>query len=144
MDKKNISFDYQIFQFEELNDQNKKLVVKVKEASIKAFAPYSHFHVGAGVMLENGEIITSTNQESEVFPSGICAERSLLYFVQANYSENRIVAMAVTAPPCGACRQVMVDTEKRNAHNIPIFIIKDTEIMRIDCAKDLLPITFCL
>lgn len=144
MDKKVISFETLHMSVEELSTQNQMLVQKVLHAATHAYAPYSHFHVGAGVLLDNGAIITSTNQESEVFPSGLCAERSLLYFVQANYSAHKIVAMAVTAPPCGACRQVMVDTEKRNSQNIPILIIYKKEIMYINCARDLLPITFSL
>lgn len=144
MEKKNISFDYMIIDNEELDSKYRELVVRVKEVQKSAFAPYSNFHVGAGVLLENGEIITSTNQESEVYPSGICAERSLLYFVQANHIDRKIVAMAVTAPPCGACRQVMVDTEKRNGQPIPIIIIGEERVRLIPQTKDLLPITFQL
>lgn len=144
MNKEIISFEYIRMNANELNAQNQQLILRVLKASANAFSPFSNYQVGAGVLLDNGEIITSTNQESEVYPSGICAERSLLYFVQANYCDNKIIAMAMTAPPCGACRQVMLDTERRNLQKIPVLIIDKGEIIYINCVKDLLPITFCL
>lgn len=144
MEKKKSTFNYTVLDYEELDLKKRELTDRVKEAQKNAFAPYSNFHVGAGVLLDNGEIVTSTNQESEVYPSGICAERSLLYFVQANYGSRKIVAMAVTASPCGACRQVMVDTEKRNGQAIPIIIIGESSLLFIEQAKDLLPIPFQL
>lgn len=144
MEKKIISMETLHLKSDELSPDNRRLVDMVSSARKKAFAPYSNFHVGAGVLLDNGEIITSTNQESEVYPSGICAERSLLYFIQANYSDRRIVAMAITSPPCGACRQVMCDTEKRNAQDIPVILIERDDYIYIERMHDLLPITFSL
>ena len=77
--------------------------------------------------LEDGTILTASNQESEVFPSGMCAERSLLYYLQANFSGVRIVALATASVPgerecypCGACRQVLADTEKRQGSPIRV------------------------
>lgn len=144
MEKKNISFEYLRLSMSELEPKISELVNRVTEAAKGAYAPFSNFHVGAGVLFDSGEIVTATNQESEVFPSGICAERSLLYFVQSNYSDKKIVAMAITASPCGACRQVIVDTEKRNSDAIPIIIIDTEGVIFIDNAASLLPLKFSL
>lgn len=144
MEKKNFSFDYSLVEMQELSVEQRELVDRVKQAALGAYAPYSHFHVGAGVLFDDGEIVTATNQESEAYPSGICAERALLYFVQSNYSHKQIVMMAITASPCGACRQVMTDTEKRNGADIPIIIIEKDSFLLIDRVKYLLPLTFTL
>lgn len=147
MNNKTFSFSYSLVSFEELDDSLKELVRTADEAAKNAYAPYSNFHVGAGVLLSSGEIVTSTNQESEAYPSGICAERSLLYYVQANHMHNTktIKAMAINACPCGACRQVMIDTEKRNEEDIKIiFPHTDGLYYIIYSAKNLLPFNFNL
>lgn len=152
MENNEIVLKYKTVKLSELMGDDENLVKIALAVLNKSYAPYSNFNVGAALLFNTGEIVSSTNQESEVFPSGICAERSLLYFVQSNYNNRKIVAMAITsnAPdgrecfPCGACRQVMYDTEKRNASDIRIIIANREHAIIIERAKDLLPLTFQL
>ena len=112
---------------EELNDDDRSLLLKAKEAAKNAYAPYSKFRVGAAVRLANGTIIIGSNQENAGYPVGLCAERVALFSAQANYPDQPVVALAVTAigsdgkisqpvPPCGSCRQVMIEAGSRPTH----------------------------
>ena len=121
------------------------------EATTQAYAPFSGFKVGAAARLRSGEIITAANCESEVFPSGLCAERSLLYHYATNHADNPIEAMAIASNPserecypCGACRQVMLDTENRQQSPIRIIMAGGGTATVVKSAKDLLPFTFKL
>ena len=121
------------------------------EATQQAYAPFSGFKVGAAARLRSGEIITAANCESEVFPSGLCAERSLLYHYATNHADNPIEAMAIASNPserecypCGACRQVMLDTENRQQSHIRIIMAGGSTATIVNSAKDLLPFTFKL
>ena len=121
------------------------------EATQQAYAPFSGFKVGAAARLRSGEIITAANCESEVFPSGLCAERSLLYHYATNHADNPIEAMAIASNPserecypCGACRQVMLDTENRQQSPIRIIMAGGGTATVVNSAKDLLPFTFKL
>ncbi|MFV0591245.1 MAG: cytidine deaminase [Draconibacterium sp.] len=138
---------------EELSETDQKLLQVARDASEKAYAPYSHFNVGAAVLLENGEIIAGNNQENADFTDGLCAERVALFYAQATYPGVPVKAIAVTAKnkngflnepaqPCGSCRQVLVETEVR--FNQPIRIILDGKkgIQLLDGADSLLPLAF--
>ena len=121
------------------------------KATTQAYAPFSGFKVGAAARLRSGEIITAANCESEVFPSGLCAERSLLYHYATNLADNPIEAMAIASNPserecypCGACRQVMLDTENRQQSPIRIIMAGGGTATVVKSAKDLLPFTFKL
>lgn len=144
---KNINYNFQYISqhYSELYTEYQALIDQTIKSKETSYSPYSNFQVGASVLLDDGEIISASNQESEAFPSGICAERNLLYFVQANYIKRGITALCVTASPCGACRQVILDTEKRNGKDIKILIINSVEeIITVDSAKNLLPLQFTL
>ena len=107
--------------YDHLNDTPKEvqdLMEQAISAREKAYAPYSKFNVGAALLLENKEIITGSNQENASYPSGLCAERTAIYFAGAKYPEEKIIRMAISAsskihttitpiPPCGACRQAI-------------------------------------
>lgn len=103
-----------------------------KEASTRAYAPYSCFSVGAAALLDNGEIIEGSNQENAAYPSGICAERTTLFYAGARYPDSAVRKLAIAAmkdgayialptAPCGACRQVILETENR--YDSPIEIL---------------------
>lgn len=123
MENKSLSIHYQEFNsLSELAPEEKKLLELAKEAALKAYSPYSHFYVGAAVLLDNGIIVTGNNQENAAYPSGICAERVALFSASSQYPGIPVTAIAVTAkadyaqlhgavPPCGACRQVMAEYE---------------------------------
>ncbi|MEG1554595.1 MAG: cytidine deaminase [Rikenellaceae bacterium] len=147
----NISIPFKEYHaLSELDTPLCSLIERAKDASQKAYAPFSHFKVGAAILLDSGEILSANNQESEALPSGICAERALLYHYQANFTGHKIVALAVFSPnsdlisPCGACRQVICDTEKRQHSNIKIIMAGDKHGVVVSSAKELLPFTFSL
>lgn len=127
---------------------------KAHEAREKAYAPYSHFKVGAALQLETGEIITGNNQENAAFPSGLCAERVAIFHAGATYPGTKILAMALTArslnhkvetptPPCGACRQSIAEYEVNQETPIQIYFMgEEGKVVRSDSMKDLLPLVF--
>ncbi len=89
--KKDIQISYEYFKnSSELSDIEKKLFEKAKEARENAYAPYSQFFVGCAVLLENGEIYSGNNQENAAFPSGLCAERTTLFWVAANFPDVKV------------------------------------------------------
>ena len=110
-------FEIEYFHADSLDDlspADRELVTEAENAVKKAYAAYSKFSVGAAARLKSGKILHGANSESEVFPSGICAERSLLYYAEANYPDDKIESLAIASNPserecypCGACRQVM-------------------------------------
>ncbi len=148
--KKTFSFDYLKYQsLIELSKEEYKLVMKAKEACGSSYAPYSNYRVGAAALLESGEIITGSNQESEVFPAGVCAERSLLYYYQSHNIGDSIRVIAIASKPdekecypCGICRQVIIDTEKRQGLPIKIIMTGADSATVIPSAKYLMPFIF--
>ena len=146
-----INISYEHYTLDTLPTSDSELVKAAFEATQQAYAPFSGFKVGAAARLRSGEIITAANCESEVFPSGLCAERSLLYHYATNHSDNPIEAMAIASNPserecypCGACRQVMLDTENRQQSPIRIIMAGGGTATVVKNAKDLLPFTFRL
>lgn len=154
MTTQNITVSWTEFKsLDELKQSDKELVIAAREAAKKAYAPYSHFMVGAAVRLETGIIISGANVENAAFPSGICAERTALSFAASNYPSVKPVAIAVAActeegltkdpvPPCGNCRQVIVEEEFRNNKNIRVILSGESRIQIIEKGGDLLPMQF--
>ena len=130
------------------------LMQKAVEAREKAYAPYSKFHVGAALLLDNNEIITGNNQENASYPSGLCAERTAIYYAGAKYPNARIVRMAITAgskkhqtkepiPPCGACRQAIAEYEIKQEIPIEIYFMGETgKVAKSKSLENLLPLMF--
>lgn len=139
---------------EELPDHIESLMKMAVIARENAYAPYSKFFVGAAILLDNGEIVTGNNQENASYPSGLCAERTAIYFAGATYPEAKIISIAVTAssqnqktskpvPPCGACRQAISEYEvKQNAPIEIYFMGKTGEIIKSESLANLLPFVF--
>lgn len=135
----------------EMAHEDVELVEAAQRACEKAIANYSNFHVGAAARLESGRILTGSNIESEVYPAGLCAERTLLYHHQASTPEDRIVALAIASSPshrecypCGQCRQVLHDVEKRQGLNFRVIMSGAGSATVVEKASDLLPFTFIL
>lgn len=135
----------------EMAHEDVELVEAAQRACEKAIANYSNFHVGAAARLESGRIVTGSNIESEVYPAGLCAERTLLYHHQASTPEDRIVALAIASSPshrecypCGQCRQVLHDVEKRQGLNFRVIMSGAGSATVVEKASDLLPFTFIL
>jgi cytidine deaminase len=153
MQKRTISIPYYEFSSpDELDESAIRLIEKAIEIAAKAYVPYSHFPVGAAVLLDDGSIFAGNNQENIAYPSGTCAERSVLNYVHGNYPERKIVALAVTAlntksstpvTPCGFCRQVIVEMEKQQSAPIRVILHKkDGPVFTFDTAGALLPLSF--
>lgn len=130
------------------------LMHKAMEARKKAYAPYSKFKVGAATLLDNGEIITGNNQENVSYPSGLCAERTAIYYAGAQYPDSKILKMAITAassnqrtenpiPPCGACRQAIAEYEVKQESAIQIYFMGEVgKILKSNSLSNLLPLLF--
>ena len=138
----------------ELTKADQNLMVEAEKALTCSYAPYSKYHVGAAVLLENGEIFLGSNQENVAYPSGLCAERVALFSAAAKYPSVAVKAIAITAKaenfviespitPCGACRQVMAESEHRHKTHIRV-IMGGTKgrIFEIEKIADILPLMF--
>jgi len=137
-----------------LSVKDADLLAIAQEAAKHAYAPYSHFKVGAAVLLKNGHIVSGNNQENAVYPSGLCAERVALFYAASQFPETPIEKIAITAtggekeicrpvPPCGNCRQALLEYETK--FNEPIEIIMAGEKGDVYITKsiaDLLPLSF--
>ena len=136
---------------DELPADDRALVAEAEKALAKAYPKYSHFSVGAAVRLRSGVVLHGANSESEVFPSGICAERSVLYYAEANHADDPIEARAITSMPserecypCGACRQVILDVQRRQQLPMRVIMSGGGTASVVDNAELLLPFTFQL
>jgi cytidine deaminase len=139
---------------EELDHVEQTLLSRAQSVSKMAYAPYSGFHVGAAVLLENGEVLQSSNQENVSFPAGSCAERLLLGYAGANYPHSAPVIIAIVArrvgedawaevSPCGICRQTINEVEKRFGKAVTLLVLKaNGNILRIKGISNLLPLKF--
>jgi cytidine deaminase len=155
MKKEKIAVEYQSFaSFQELDSKERNLVEKALEATKQAYAPYSEFYVGAAVLLKNGEIILGSNQENGAYPSGLCAERVALFYAGHAFPNEEVEALAVIAhsdkdplteavAPCGACRQVMHETQIRQKNSFKIILAHENGSGLIfDSIYPLLPLSF--
>ena len=118
----------------------------------KAYAPYSKFQVGCGILLENGEIITGNNQENAAYPSGLCAER-IAFFKLRSEQQTPIRSVMVTTKnqlgqrpesfPCGACRQVMLEYAMNQEDTISFYMQVDANsFYELADLRMLLPFSF--
>lgn len=139
---------------EELPLDVQQLMESAFTARDNAYAPYSNFHVGAAILMENGEIITGSNQENACYPSGLCAERTAIYYAGAKYPKSAIKIMAISAkalnksmtkpvPPCGACRQAIAEYEVKQKLPIVLYFMGDSgQVFKSDSIENLLPLLF--
>ena len=139
---------------EELSEEDRNLLEQARGAIKSAYAPYSAYHVGAAVLLENGRIFTGNNQENVAYPSGICAERVALFYASAQYPEVPVKAIAVSArakgfkvhspvTPCGSCRQVMAESENRFNNKLKLIMRGENgKINVVHGVSNLLPLMF--
>ncbi|MFA6199950.1 MAG: cytidine deaminase [Bacteroidales bacterium] len=155
MKAETITINYFQCAISELEAIDRNLIKESQNAIEGSYSPYSKFSVGAAVLLDNGEIVRGANQENCAYPSGMCAERVALYSAGANYKNNDVIAIAITAKnekgelteayPCGACLQVMVETQLRAKQKLRIIVQKDTELVQIfNGIESLMPFSFTL
>lgn len=139
---------------DEVPEDIQELMQKAVEVRDTAYAPYSRFKVGAALYLENEEIVVGSNQENASYPSGLCAERTAVYYAGAKFPETKILKIAITAkslrhkvvspvPPCGACRQALAEYEVKQEEPIELYFMGETgKVVKADSVKDLLPLIF--
>ena len=154
MTSKEIRIVYNEYEsLDQLDPRDRELAQAAIEATKSSYAPYSHFNVGAAVRLDNGEIIKGSNQENAAYPSGICAERTAMFYASANYPENAMTAIAITASqngtlcdnpatPCGSCRQVMAQYQTKGGQPMEILLIGGKKIWKFGKVDDVLPLIF--
>tara|TARA_R110002051_G_scaffold94647_4_gene164529 strand:- start:21 stop:503 length:483 start_codon:yes stop_codon:yes gene_type:complete len=153
--KHKIIIDYCVYKsLEDLSNEDQVLMNSAVEARANAYAPYSNFHVGAAVLLANGEVIIGNNQENASYPSGLCAERVAIFQAGAKYPGVAIKAIAITATsknyvvnepaaPCGNCRQSIVEYEQKQKKPIEVFLMGEKgEVIKFNSLADILPLAF--
>lgn len=143
-----------VYAYHELSTNEQTLVEAARKATHRSYAPYSQFHVGSAVLLTNDTIVTGSNQENIAYPSGLCAERTALFYANSQYPDVAVKMLAIVAcdangkikptpiSPCGACRQVMAETEKRFGQPIRILLCGTEEVYIIESVSCLLPLSF--
>lgn len=138
---------------EDLDSESKYLVHKAKEAALHAYAPYSKFHVGAALLLDDGSYVPGSNQENASYPLCMCAERVALYAAAALHPDKVIKKIAVVAhkknhkelsnaSSCGACRQVLREFEVRQGEPIQVVMYDDNKWIHCASSETLLPLSF--
>ena len=155
MHKITTSSEYTVYDsVEELPQDVQTLMQKAIAARKDAYAPYSKFRVGAAVLLDNGETVQGSNQENAAFPSGLCAERVAVFYAAAKFPQAKIIHIAISAasdvnhtssptPPCGGCRQALVEYEVRQDSPFALYFMGETGIIcKSDSVQNLLPFTF--
>ena len=149
------SITFTVFEtLDELSSNDASLMRAAIKMKDTAYAPYSHFSVGAAIRLDNGKVVSGNNQENAAFPSGMCAERVAIYSAGALYPEANIVQIAIAASsskkvvdkpvgPCGACRQAIAEYEfKQKLPIVLLFMGEKGNIVKTESLKDLLPLSF--
>ena len=137
----------------EMSAEDQELVAAAHEARKGSYSPYSNFQVGAALRLANGLIVKGANQENAVYPSGLCAERTAMFWASANYPDVAFDSLAISAAdhgvlcelpasPCGSCRQVMAEYEKKYGRPLKVILVGAKRIRKFSKVEDLLPIIF--
>lgn len=142
------------YQIEELSEEDRQLIELAIEATNRSYAPYSHFCVGAAVLLNNGATLIGCNQENASYPVGLCAERTALFSAGVQYPDVPVKSMAIVArntegvlldepiSPCGMCRQAVIETETRFKQPVRILLYGRKKIYAVDSIKTLMPLSF--
>ena len=139
--------------YDELQTADREVVDAARAATANSYAVYSNFNVGAAVRLSNGTIVSGSNQENAAYPSGLCAERTTIFWANSQYPQEPVEVLAIAArndsgelpvpiPPCGACRQVMLETEHRYSTPMQVILYGEEECVIFESAADLLPLCF--
>jgi cytidine deaminase len=152
---KTIQINYKLHEdMFDLPNEWQSLIESAKTITHQAYAPYSHFKVGAAILLENGIVVTGNNQENMAFPSGLCAERVAVFYAGAQYPNQKIKAIAIAVhpenfevsqplAPCGSCRQSLLEYELKQNEDIDVLLTGQSgSVIQINGIKSLLPLHF--
>lgn len=154
MAQKNLVINYREYtSANDLAETDKMLLNEAIKAIDGSYAPYSNFNVGAAVLMQDGNVVTGSNQENAASPSGLCAERVAIFAAHHKFPTTPIEAIAIAAKtdgkltgtvvyPCAACIQVMVESQMRSGKPIRIIVGSATKVQIIDSVDDLLPFSF--
>ena len=141
-------------QMEELHEEEQQLLRQAIEATGRSYAPHSHFHVGAALLLADGTVLPGCNQENAAFPAGLCAERSAIFADGAQHPDVPPVMLAIAArnpageltpepvSPCGTCRQVLIETETRYQKPLRILLYGQNRVYVMNGISNLMPLSF--
>lgn len=150
----NITVPVREYSYSELEPEQDALVQAARQATYRAYAPYSKFNVGAAIRLSDGNVVTGSNQENAAFSSGTCAERSACFYAHSRYPEASFTAIAIAArgtdgqfvenpiPPCGSCRQSLLEYETLAGHPVPVYLAGRDKVYLLPSVKSLLPLAF--
>ena len=157
MKQKKMVLEYEEYdRREELGGQDRALLESADKAARRSYSPYSHFRVGAAILLDNGEIVEGSNQENAAYPSGLCAERVALFYASSKFPDVPVRAIALTAgsedfelqgpvTPCGSCRQVIAESQVRQEMKIRIIMSgPNGRVIVANGIENLLPFLFHL
>ena len=154
MTDRQITIPYIAAAYEELEAADRELVDKAREATHRSYAPYSHFYVGAAIRLDDGTVVTGSNQENVAFPSGTCAERTACYYAHSAHPDTAFNTIAIAArqsdgteivvpvAPCGACRQALLEYELLAGHDVRVILVGSKEVYILPSVRALLPFAF--
>lgn len=143
-----------VYSMDELSAEDKEVMEAAIESTQTSYSPYSKFKVGAAARLKNGIICKGSNQENASYSLSLCAERTCLFAANANYPNQPVTTLAIAAkdihgeflatpiPPCGACRQMILEVEDRYKQPIRIMLYSTNGIHVVDTIKALLPLQF--
>lgn len=162
MKEKDITLRIRECEPSELPEQDRCLIEAAKAATRNSLAPYSRFHVGAAILMDNGEIVSGSNQENAAFTSGTCAERSACFYASSRYPGVPMRKIAIAAwtdkdapadaghddlfqaepvSPCGACRQALMEYENMYGP-IELLLYGRDRTYVVPSVASLLPLTF--
>lgn len=149
-----ITVSVKLANYSELTEAQQSLVDAARAATQRSYSPYSHFRVGAAILLSDGAVVAGANQENAAYPSGTCAERTACYYAGANHPEARFEKIAIAArgtdgeevavpvPPCGACRQALLEYEKLAGRDVEVLLVGREEVYILPSVRSLLPLAF--
>lgn len=145
---------------DELTPSDRRLVECAKEATQRAYAPFSRYQVGAAILLDNGKIVEGSNQENAAYPSGTCAERTAAFYASSANPGIAFRKIAIAAwidpgkiedyekgfqknpvSPCGGCRQALLEYEHLWG-DIEVILYGGEKIYILPSIKSLLPLAF--
>ncbi len=154
MEEKSINIKMKVYRYDELSEQDRRLVDEARQATKRSYSPYSKFRVGAAILMDNGEIVTGANQENAAYPSGTCAERSACFYAHARYPEAKFRTIAIAArdtsghftsvptAPCGACRQSLLEYETLAGAPVRVILYGEETCYVLPSVASLLPLCF--
>ncbi len=139
---------------DELSPEYRTLVEAARKATYRSYSPYSNFRVGAAILLDNGEVVTGSNQENAAYPSSLCAERTACYYAHSAYPDSTMEAIAIAArgtdgsylqdpiSPCGGCRQALIEYENLAGKAMKVILVGADKVYVVPSVTALLPLAF--